>query len=92
MTVKFDEVREWAFSATMEEMKQISDLFRLRQTQIGAAKAMAFKKDDAIWFDGGRRGIIHGKFVKMRRKNAEVLADNGLTWTVSPQILNKVNT
>ncbi len=89
MTIKFDDVRMWAFSASLEEMNQIGEVFKLRRNQIGITTAMSFKENDPVWIDGGRRGIIHGKFIKMSRKNATVMANDGMKWTVSPHLLHK---
>ncbi len=84
----FNDVREWALTASLDEMEKLQKLMRLRRDQIGVSAGMSFKQGDPVCFDS-KFDVIHGTFIKLNRKNARVLANTGATWTVSPHLLRK---
>lgn len=82
------EVKSYLLTATKEEVEQVQSVARLRMDQIGMINAVSFINGDRVKFDGGRgRGIIHGTFQGIARKNALVKDDRGMNWRVSPQFL-----
>lgn len=85
-----NEVREWVRAADRTELDQLMDLLRLRWTQINVEVGMSFSVGDIVEFDVKNRGIIRGSFLGIKRKNAVVLSDEKVQWTVSPGLLRKV--
>ncbi len=87
----FDDVKMFILTkASAEELKVIIDYYKLRHKSLGVAIGHSFQPGDPVWFDAKTRGIIKGKFVRMKSKNAEVLSETGVRWTVGPQALRKV--
>lgn len=86
--VTFQEVREWATKATNDELNQLTAITNARRKILGLEIGMSFKAGDPVWFDAKNRGIIHGEFVRLKQKNAEVKTAAGMIWTVSPQLLH----
>lgn len=86
--ISLQEVREWAAKATNDELNQLTAITNARRKIIGLEIGMSFKQGDEVWFDAKNRGIIYGKFVRLKQKNAEVKTDAGMVWTVSPQLLH----
>ncbi len=84
----FDDVKSWVSSASMQDIENLMGIVKVRRNLIGLQVGFSFKAGDRVWFDAGNRGIIRGQFVKQNQKNAKVKADNGVTWTVSPHLLN----
>jgi hypothetical protein len=84
----FDDVKSWVSNATMSDIEALMDIVKVRRNLIGLQVGFSFKAGDRVWFDAGNRGIIKGKFIKQNQKNAKVLSDNGMTWTVSPHLLH----
>lgn len=86
--ITFQDVRDWATKATNDELNQLINITNARRKVIGLEIGMSFKVGQAVWFDAKNRGIIHGTFVKLKQKNAEVRSATGQTWTVAPQLLH----
>jgi hypothetical protein len=86
----FEDVKTFILTkATAEELRVIVDYYKLRHKNIGVAIGLSFTPGEPVWFDAKTKGIIRGKFVRMKSKNAEVLSDTGVRWTVGPQLLRK---
>lgn len=86
--ITLQDVRDWAAKATNDELNQLTSITNARRKIIGLEIGMSFKQGDKVWFDAKNRGIIHGTFIKLKQKNAEVRSDTGTTWTVSPALLH----
>lgn len=89
--ITFQDVREWATKATNDELNQLATITNARRKILGLEIGMSFKEGDDVWFDAKNRGIIYGKFVRLKQKNAEVKSNTGVTWTVSPALLHAKN-
>lgn len=50
---------------------------------------MSFRLGETVQFES-KRGTIRGKFLGINRKNAKVVTDAGMQWTVAPGLLSKV--
>jgi len=80
--LKFKDVQLWALTdATSDELDLLQEAIRIRRTNM-------FRLEQRVWFDAKTRGIVHGKITKINGKTFKVQADNGVTWTVSPQVLH----
>jgi hypothetical protein len=80
--LSFKDVQLWALSeATSDELDLLQEAIRIRRSNM-------FRVDQRVWFDAKTRGVIHGKITKIKQKNVQVLADNGVQWTVSPMVLH----
>lgn len=80
--ITFKDVQLWALTdATSDELELLQESIRLRRTNM-------FRNEQRVWFDAKTRGIVHGKIVKVNGKTIKVLADNGVKWTVSPEVLH----
>lgn len=89
-TTSFEDVKSYILSkATASELRDVVDCYKLRHKQLGVVTGMSFKYGDRVWFDAKSRGVIRGKFIKLMTKNAQVLSDQGQTWTVSPTSLRR---
>jgi hypothetical protein len=86
--ITLKDVTDWAAKATNDELNQLAYISNARRKVIGLEIGMSFKHGDKVWFDAKNRGIIHGTFVKLKQKNAEIKSDSGVTWTVSPHLLH----
>lgn len=90
MTTTYNDVQLWLLSeANLEQLSALSDLIQMRRKNLGIQSALSFKAGDLVWFDAKRKGIIKGTFIRLMQKNAEVKADSGVTWRVSPQLLQR---
>jgi hypothetical protein len=76
------EVQDWILkNSTAAELKLIRGLINMRQRSL-------FRIGDEVMFDGGRGlGILRGKVTKISAKTFGVLASNGMTWKVTPALL-----
>lgn len=89
-TTSFDDVKLYVLTqASAQELDTLIDYYKARRKNLGVAAGFAFKHGDAVKFNARSKGIITGKFVKQMNKNAEVIADNGVTWRVNPLLLQK---
>ena len=84
----FDDVVAWVRTAKREDLDRLSQYTKLRRDAIGIEQGLTFMPGSRVWFDAKRRGIVYGKFVDLKRKNATVLSDDGMRWTVAPQLLH----
>jgi hypothetical protein len=85
-----NEVRDWIKSANRTDLDQLMDLMKLRWNQINAEVGMTFAVGDAVEFDAKHKGTIRGTFMGIKRKNAVILTDEKVQWTVPPGLLRKV--
>lgn len=89
-TTTFEDVKSFILSrASSQELKDVYECYKHRHKLLGVATGLSFKYGDRVWFDAKTRGIIKGKFIKMMSKNAQVLSDTGMTWKVTPSILQR---
>ena len=85
----FNDVQAWLLTeATMIDLDALRGVIEMRRTSLAVQKGRSFKAGDPVWFDAKTRGVIRGTFVKQKQKNAEVIASNGVRWTVNPMFLN----
>lgn len=88
--ITFDDVKAYIYTqASANDLKIINDYCNMRYKHIGATVGNSFQPGDRIWFDAKSKGIIRGKFVRMKTKNAEIISDSGVRWSVFPNFLNK---
>jgi hypothetical protein len=86
----FDDVKIYVLTqASAQELDTLIDYYKARRKNLGVAAGFSFKPGDPVKFNARSKGIITGKFVKQMNKNAEVVADNGVTWRVNPLLLQK---
>lgn len=83
----FDDVKSWVKTATASDIEDLISVIKARRTLLGIQAGLSFKTGDRVLFNTRNRGIIKGTFVKQNQKNAKVRADNGVTWTVSPNLI-----
>lgn len=87
-----NDVRDWIRTASSDDLNNVSGYIKLRRDQIGAEVGMSFVLGDLVQFDSGKgRGPVVGKFMGIKRKNASVITNEGVRWTVSPGLLRKVS-
>ena len=78
-----EDVQTWILNkASDEDLKLLQELLAMKLR-------LQFQVGDSVWFDAGRRGVVHGKIVKMNAKSAKVETPTGLKWTVAPGLLQK---
>ena len=88
--ITFEQVKMYVLTqATSTELDNLAEIYKVRRKNLGLAIGHSFQPGDAVWFDARTKGVIRGKFVRMKTKNAEVLSEEGVTWTVSPQALRR---
>jgi len=88
-SMTFEDVRTWIRGASREDLAALNPMIKLRYDQLGAENGMSFRLGETVQFDS-KKGTIRGKFLGISRKNAKVVTDAGLQWTVSPGLLRKV--
>ena len=60
--------------------------------QIKIQKSMKeFRLGDRVSFSSPNGEIIEGMLTKQKKKTVNVMADDGIQWTVSPGLLKKIN-
>ena len=89
--MSMDEVREFLRSASREDLNNLSAFMKLRRDQLDAEVGMSFVYGEPVEFDAKNRGMVSGKFMGIKRKNATVITDTNVQWTVSPSLLRKPN-
>jgi hypothetical protein len=82
-----EEIINYIETASLADVNNLRAFINLRIKALGLEVGSSFKPGDAVYFDAKRKGIINGKFVKLKQKNAEILSDTGVRWTVAPQLL-----
>jgi hypothetical protein len=58
-----------------------------------AGKFVALSKfavGERIKFFANDGSIVHGHIIRLNQKTASILSEDGIRWTVSPELLNKV--
>jgi len=88
--MNLDDVRDWLRTANREDLDNVNLLMKLRRVQIGAEIGMNFVIGEMVEFESPDKGILRGKFIGIKRKNASIVLDNGDSWTVSPGLLKKI--
>lgn len=83
MDVNVDDIHTWIMTKADD-----TDL-RLLQEVIALKLRLQFRIGDKVKFDAKTRGMVHGTITKMNAKSVKVKTDAGVTWTVSPQFLEK---
>jgi hypothetical protein len=79
MTATLQDVLAWVGQSSKSEMDQVVSQIKFRRELLNRSIGRSFEPGDRVKFDGGKRGIIRGKFIKLMQKNVSVLADNGMT-------------
>lgn len=87
--MSLSEVRDWVRQASKEDLENLGSLMKLRRDQLSTEIGMSFNLGDMVEFDAKHRGVIKGKFLGIKRKNATVITDANVQWTVSPGLLRK---
>lgn len=86
----WNNIRAWVKEASNDDLRNLSALMKLRHEQLNAEVGMSFNLGEMVQFDAKNKGVIQGKFLGIKRKNATVVTDAGAQWTVSPGLLRKV--
>ena len=82
------EVSTWIFEeAGLEDLNLLAEQIRIRREALARAQARTFKAGEKVKFHSRKKGTyIHGTFVKLMQKNAEVVTPEG-RWRVHPSLL-----
>lgn len=77
-------------SMDREQLNAVINAINIRRDFLTQMATTAINPGDKVWFDGGKgRGPIHGTVKKVNRKTVIVHAADGMTWRVSPPLINK---
>lgn len=74
-------------TATLDECNTIVELIRARRGMLAIDAGASFAIGSRVKFDAGARGIIRGALIKRNAKSVKVQADGGVTWKVTPYLL-----
>lgn len=77
-------------SAGRDDLENINALVRARWAELDDEKRSELKVGDIVWFNAKRRGTIYGRITHFNRKRLGLVAESGLKWKVSAQLLNLV--
>lgn len=71
-----------------DDLNRIINAINTKNRMLAMVAQAAFSKGDKVEFVNRRNGLtVKGKVVSIMVKNIKVLSDQGVTWTVSPQLL-----
>ena len=73
-----------------EELNMVIRAVNLRNRSLTAQAKFSFRPGQRVWFRDRMNRRVEGVVVKLLQKNVSVLADNGVTWRVSPNLLFSV--
>jgi len=73
-----------------EELNMVIRAVNLKNRNLAAAAKFAFKPGQKVWFFDKHGMRVQGLVTQRLQKNIKVLADNGLLWRVSPNLLKSV--
>jgi len=86
-TTKFDVRTFILHEATSDDLNEIIDNIKQRRSVLNAQASVTFNKNDRVYFDAGRRGIVKGIITGFTRSKVLLAATTGINWRVSPGAL-----
>jgi hypothetical protein len=73
-----------------EELNMVIRAVNLKNRNLSAAAKFSFRPNQKVWFFSKSGTRINGVVTQLLQKNIKVLADNGVMWRVSPNLLKSV--
>lgn len=78
-------------TASADEVRELQECLASRSLVLDGEACQRLKKGDPVWFDAGRRGLIHGHVDGFKRGGKVVVKqlNHTMTWTCPGRLLKR---